>query len=217
MERDSEMPDLSFRFEFQRRFIRMTAFELPIDIAILRVHQIEIKVFHTAELQLPFKERTDLLLRFEIRFGQLIGQQKAAAIVPLCDAIPDRRLALSVDISVRRVEIVQPRRNERVRHAGKRRMVYLAVPHRKPHAAESENAADLGEKGILCHQSFAFLSGSHPECFFEPGGYSTTSSTFFFLFFGSGSLSGIRRYSTSSTAKPVTISKTTRHIFQGSQ
>ena len=51
----------------------------------------KIKAIDTAPGELLFEERANILLLFEIRFGQLVSQKKQAAIMPFGHTIPDRR------------------------------------------------------------------------------------------------------------------------------
>ena len=55
MERDSKMADLSLFLEFQCRLIRMTFLELFKLFNILGMHQIKVKILHSAAFQLGLK------------------------------------------------------------------------------------------------------------------------------------------------------------------
>ena len=89
----SRLRKISQTFLLQRiaGLISLTALVLLIVVPVLGVHQVEIEIIHTAQLQLAFDKRADVLLFVEVRRGQLVGQKEFLSGIALCHTVPDRR------------------------------------------------------------------------------------------------------------------------------
>ena len=145
------MTDLAFLFQRKRRFIRAAFFETLIVSVILRVHEIKVKVLHTARLKLAFKERTDILLALEVAVGQLICQNKMASVISFRDTFAHRDLTLGADIAVGGIKVVEASVDERVCHPAYLLVIDLVAVHRQTHTPKSKVAVDLRKKTILFH------------------------------------------------------------------
>ena len=143
MERDSKMADLSLFLEFQCRLIRMTFLELFKLFNILGMHQIKVKILHSAAFQLGLKKRADILFFFEEISCQLIRENIAFSRVTARQAVFDRKLALSADIAARRVKVIESLFQEIIDHLTDLFLVHLFPDHRETHTAKSKIFLDL--------------------------------------------------------------------------
>lgn len=107
VEGEADMADLALGLEVERRLIRAARLELLKILGILGVHEVKVKIIHTAGRKLARKERADVGLGFKKASGQLIGQDIAFARVTAGQAGSERRLASAADVAVRGVEIVE--------------------------------------------------------------------------------------------------------------
>ena len=79
VEGHADMAYLALCFQGKGSLIGTARLEMLEAFCILRVHQIEVKVLHTAGRKLRFKQWANVLLFFELVFGQLICQDIAFA------------------------------------------------------------------------------------------------------------------------------------------
>ena len=137
------MADLALGLEVERRLIRAARLELLKILGILGVHEVKVKIIHTAGRKLARKERADVGLGFKKASGQLIGQDIAFARVTTGQAGPERRLASAADVAVRGVEIVEALRQKFIDHLLCLGKIDLLALHRQPHTAEAEIPFDF--------------------------------------------------------------------------
>ena len=78
VERNTKMPDQAFFFQGIAGLVGPAPLEFLVIVLILRMHQVEVKVIHTAGLQLALEQGTDLGLLGKVVTGELIGQIIAA-------------------------------------------------------------------------------------------------------------------------------------------
>ena len=160
VEGEPDAADLPLCFESKRRLIGAAALVFFKVVAILRVHEIEVEVLHAARFKLTLEEGADVLLFVEIVVGELIGENVFFAGIARGEAGFYRRLALPFDVSVRRVEIVEPCGKEGVHHLGEFFKVDFLPLHGKAHAAEAEILFDFGIENDFFHRcslSSAFI------------------------------------------------------------
>ena len=143
MERDSKMADLSFFLEFQCRLIRMTFLELFELFNILGMHQVKVKILHSTAFQLGLKKRADILFFFEEISCQLIRENIAFSRVTARQAVFDRKLTFSADITVCCIKIIKSLFQEIINHLTDLFLVHLFPDHRETHTAKSKIFLDL--------------------------------------------------------------------------
>ena len=92
---------LDFALGLQRKsgLIGPAFFEMLVKHCTLGVHQVEIKIVHTAGFQLALEKGTDVSLSFEESAGQLVGQDVAVAGVAAGQAGLQRRLAPALKVA----------------------------------------------------------------------------------------------------------------------
>ena len=160
VEGEPDAAHLPLCFEGKRRLIGAAALVLFKVVTILRVHEIEVEVLHAARLKLAFEEGADVLLLIKKVVGELIGEDIFFAGIARGEAGFYRRLALPFEVSVCRVEIVEPCGKEGVHHLGELCKVDFLPLHGKAHAAEAEILFDFGIENDFFHRcslSSAFI------------------------------------------------------------
>ena len=100
--------------------------------------EIKVKIIYAQNFKLTFDKGFDVLFAVEKRRSKFVRQHKTVARVAHDKTVMKRRLAGTVMIAVRRVEIIKTLIQKIVDHAAKLVVIYFAVLHRKAHAAESE-------------------------------------------------------------------------------
>lgn len=143
VEGETDMADLALGLEVERRLIRAARLELLKILGILGVHEVKVKIIHTAGRKLARKERADVGLGFKKASGQLIGQDIAFARVTAGQAGPERRLASAADVAVRGVKIVEALRQKCIDHLLCLGKIDLLALHGQPHTAEAEIPFDF--------------------------------------------------------------------------
>ena len=143
VEGDAHMAHLALRLQPERRLVGMALPEMGIVPRPLRVHQIKVEVFHAAGRQLALKEGPDVRLGLEEVGRQLVRQDVALPGIAAGETLPQRRLALALQIAVGGVEIVEARVQKGVHHLFRLRDVHVLAVHRQPHAAEAEVLPDM--------------------------------------------------------------------------
>ncbi len=127
-----------FRLEFERLLVSAATLELYKVFPVLRVHKIEVEIIDAAYFQLAFEKRTDVRFRLEIGLRQLIRKNIFPPGVSFYKAIAQSGFALSADIYVCRIEIIETAFYKRIDHFVKLGMVYFIAVHGQTHTAESE-------------------------------------------------------------------------------
>ena len=150
VEGDAHMAHLALRLQPERRLVCMALPEMGIVPRPLRVHQIKVEVFHAAGRQLALKEGPDVRLGLEEVGRQLVRQDVALPGIAAGETLPQRRLALALQIAVGGVEIVEARVQKGVHHLFRLRDVHVLAVHRQPHAAEAA-ALTVVEGAYACH------------------------------------------------------------------
>ena len=138
MKRDAEMTDLALLFKRISRLIGVAALKLFIHNRVLRVHEVEVKIIHTACFKLTVKQWYDVILTLKIRSGELVGQRVFAARVFACKTLTDGCFALALNVSVCSIKIGQSRIKEHLYHLGKLFGVDFVFIHGKTHTTEPE-------------------------------------------------------------------------------
>ena len=138
MEGESDVTDLPFLLQFKGRFIG-SAFPEMIEISrSLCVHQIEIEIIHTAGLKLTLEKRPDVLLLLKISGRQLIRQNITISGIAAGETLLQCQLALSLNISVGGVKIIESCLQKGIHHLLRLLQVHVLSHHRKTHASKPE-------------------------------------------------------------------------------
>ena len=132
------MAHLALFFKLKGLLVGMAVFIFFENIPVLGVHEVKIKVFYAAGLQLLFKQRAYFLPRFEQACGKLVRQHKRLARIALGYALPYCRFALTAQIHPCGVKIVKARRDIGIHHAGKLCLIHLFSLHGQAHTAKAE-------------------------------------------------------------------------------
>ena len=143
VERQPHMADLALRLQLQRRLIRVAFLVVIVVVAVLRMHQVEVEIIDAANLQLLVKHHADVLLRLEIAFRQLVGQEIFFTRITAGQTMLQRLLATAADIAVRRVEVVETTFDKQIRHAADLLQIDLPVLHGETHAAKAKLLFDF--------------------------------------------------------------------------
>ena len=160
VEGDAKVADPALLLEFPGCFVGPTALVFLVYVPVLRVHQIKIKIVHAAGGELLFKEGANILLLLEVSRRQLVGQQEPVPGIALDEAPLDGGFALSHQIAVRGIEIIEASFDKGVDHPLEFAIAEDCAALRQPHTAKAEISVDLREKGILDHREHLTLSGS---------------------------------------------------------
>ena len=132
------MTNLAFFFQFHCLLIGMAFLIFCKNIPVLGMHQIEIKIVHAAGSKLLLKKRTDFFFCLKKVGRKLIGKYKGLSWIALYHTLPDRRLALTPNISFGCVKIIKSLRHILVYHPGKLLIIHFLAFHRQTHTTESE-------------------------------------------------------------------------------
>src|SRR5574344_2350112 len=101
MEGDADVADLAFLLEGEGGLVGVAGLEMLVVALALGVHEIEIEIGDPAGLKLAHEERTDVLLFFEIRGRQLVGEDVTVAAITGGEAALNGFLAFAVEIAMR--------------------------------------------------------------------------------------------------------------------
>ena len=85
---NAQMADLALRLQLQGNLISAAVLVVLEILRALGMHQVKIKIRHSAGGQLAFKERADILFLMEIVAGELVGQHIPVSGVAAGQALP---------------------------------------------------------------------------------------------------------------------------------
>ncbi len=129
---------LALFFELKRLLVCAAFLEFNKIIVVLRVHQIKIKIVHAAYFKLAFKEGAHIRLGLEKACRQLVGKNVLLARITVDKALAQRLFALTAEITVRRVKVIEAGVDKIIDHSAEFFMIDLAVLHRQTHTSEFE-------------------------------------------------------------------------------
>ena len=150
------MANFSLRFQFQRRFVGPAAGIFLEPRPALGVHQVEVKIVYSADLQLRLEQGPDFRLGFKEVVGQLVGQNVPIPGIPGGEAGFDGLLTLTADVAVGRVKIVEARRQKGIHHPGGLGNVHLVADHGQSHHAKTKSFLNFRKYRFHIHVSFTF-------------------------------------------------------------
>ena len=104
-------------------------------------HHIDVSVYASREY--TWQQMREIRLGLEKVLRQLVRQDVALPGIAAGETLPQRRLALALQIAVGGVEIVEARVQKGVHHLFRLRDVHVLAVHRQPHAAEAEVLPDM--------------------------------------------------------------------------
>jgi hypothetical protein len=113
---------------------------------ILSMHQIKIKIVHTAGFQLTLKERPNIRLFFEKEIGQFIGENVAVTGIAAGKTLSQGSLAFTVQVAVGGVKIIESRRQESVYHLTDLGDVHFFALHGQAHGSKAKALLDMFHK-----------------------------------------------------------------------
>ena len=165
VEGDAKVLDFTFCEQFQRSLVTTQGFVPPEAVGILGMHQVEVKILHTAGFQLLLEQGTDILVFLDEVAGEFIDQDVLVPGIAGGQAFFQRKFALAAQIAVGGIKIVEACRQEGIHHFVGFFNVHLAVYHRQTHTAEAEVLFNFGKischKGYLLQFSFIITCGSY--------------------------------------------------------
>ena len=143
VEGDAHMLDFALGLQRKSGLIGPAFFEMLVKHCTLGVHQVEIKIVHTAGFQLALEKGTDVSLSFEESAGQLVGQDVAVAGVAAGQAGLQRRLAPALKVAVGRVEVVEALLQKIIDHPAGLSQIDLTILQGQAHTAKTEVFLDV--------------------------------------------------------------------------
>ena len=138
MEGDTEVPNLSFCFQFQCRFIGVTFLKISKVVCSLCVHQIKVKILNTTGFQLALKQRTNVLLFFEKEVGEFIREDIAVTGITAGQTCFQSSLTLAAQITVSRIKVVEAIFQKSIHHTAGLLGIHLSVIHRQTHTTKAK-------------------------------------------------------------------------------
>ena len=165
VERHAQMTDFSFLLQFQCDFKGSCAFILLHAGSAEGVHQIEVKVFHTAGIQLLLEQRTDVLFLLEVVGRQLVGQNVPVPGITGRQTFFDGQFTFSVDVAVSGIKVIETVFQEHVHHPGGLRNIYFICDHGKAHITKTEIFLNLFKRAAhIGYLRFVFYSIPLNDC-----------------------------------------------------
>ena len=150
------MAQLARSLAFQRDFHGMGIPVLFKPGGAHSMHQEKVKILHAALIEHQIDQRPDFLFLFKAA-GELVSQDKAFSGIPAGKAGLYRFLALTLDVGMGGVKIVEARRQEGIHHlAGLLRIHFLAA-HGQAHHAEAEILLNFREMRVHKDSSWFFV------------------------------------------------------------
>ena len=148
MEGHTHMAQLAFGFQLLSNVIGLCFGEHTVTVGAQGMHQIKIKIFHTAGLQLIFHQTADAFTVFEADGGKLVCQKEPAAVITVRKAGLDHFFAETLVIGTGGVEVIKSGIEKRVYHGAERIGIDLITLLGQAHTAKAKIFLDFGEKTI---------------------------------------------------------------------
>ena len=144
------MANLSLGFQLEGLLIGPALLVVVVVLLALSMHQVKVKIVHTAVRQLRLKQRAHIRLGFEKTAGELVRQQVALSGVAACQAGAQGRLRPAVQIATGHVKIVKASGQEFIHHAAGLGNVDLIPLHWQTHKAEAQLFLHLFHRKSPC-------------------------------------------------------------------
>ena len=138
VEGHTQMTDLTFLFQLQSDFKSSCAFVLSHSGSTQGMHQIKVKIFHATGFQLLLEQRTNVFLIFKIVCRKLVSQYVLISGITGGQAFFDGKFALSIDVSVCCVKVIETVSKESIYHLNGLGNIYIFTVHRQPHISEAK-------------------------------------------------------------------------------
>ena len=146
MEGNPNMLDLSLFLLLEGEFISVATFVFLKIPSPLSMHEVKIKIFEAASVQLPLEIRLKVFFFFEAAPAAFVGERIRLAGITAGQAMLQSRFGFAGDINSRCVEIVEAFGHEMVDHYFELLFVDMVILHRQTHASEAESSFDCRKR-----------------------------------------------------------------------